>query len=263
MTDSIFTVDGDRFVPTELARGPWDRRFLHGGAPAALLARVLALAAPERLTARLSVDFLRPAPLAPFSVRTSVVGSGRQVQRTEAILEAEGRVVARAVAVQLRRKPVDLPADPPERPGEVAPTPLEQSRPSDGPDCEPYAAFHDGGMEIRFVAGRFREPGPAKVWFRFARPLLDGEAPLPLSRVAAACDFGNGVAAPLPWATHTFLNADLGICLYREPVGEWIYLDAVTRPGPDGVALGECQLHDASGHFGHSQQTVLLEARQG
>jgi hypothetical protein len=33
---SVFTTDGERFVPTEQARGPWDPRALHGGAPAAL-----------------------------------------------------------------------------------------------------------------------------------------------------------------------------------------------------------------------------------
>ena len=40
MTDSIFIPAGDgRYEPTEHARGPWDPRALHGGAPAALIAR--------------------------------------------------------------------------------------------------------------------------------------------------------------------------------------------------------------------------------
>ena len=37
MSESIFWRDGERFIPTEPARGPWDPRALHGGAPAALL----------------------------------------------------------------------------------------------------------------------------------------------------------------------------------------------------------------------------------
>ena len=37
---SVFRRDGDYFVATDLARGPWDAQALHGGAPAALLAHV-------------------------------------------------------------------------------------------------------------------------------------------------------------------------------------------------------------------------------
>jgi hypothetical protein len=37
MADSILSRDGGRFEPTEHARGPWDPRALHGGAPAALI----------------------------------------------------------------------------------------------------------------------------------------------------------------------------------------------------------------------------------
>jgi hypothetical protein len=44
MADSIFIpVEGGRYEPTEHARGPWDPRALHGGAPAALIARAFEL----------------------------------------------------------------------------------------------------------------------------------------------------------------------------------------------------------------------------
>ena len=39
MPASIFESDGDRFIATEAAIGPWGRETLHGGAPAMLLAR--------------------------------------------------------------------------------------------------------------------------------------------------------------------------------------------------------------------------------
>ena len=38
MPDALFVADHDRFVPTELARGPWDPNALHGGPVAALVA---------------------------------------------------------------------------------------------------------------------------------------------------------------------------------------------------------------------------------
>ena len=38
--DADFGPDGERFAPTELARGPWSPLHQHGGAPSALLAFV-------------------------------------------------------------------------------------------------------------------------------------------------------------------------------------------------------------------------------
>ena len=33
MSEAVFTPEGDAFVPTGHARGPWDPGQLHGGAP--------------------------------------------------------------------------------------------------------------------------------------------------------------------------------------------------------------------------------------
>ena len=69
MTDSIFIPSADgRFTPTEHARGPWDPRALHGGAPAALIAHAFERMEPgaELPIARLGFEFLKPIPLAPL-----------------------------------------------------------------------------------------------------------------------------------------------------------------------------------------------------
>ena len=43
MTEAaVFVRDGERYVATEVGLGPWYPGALHGGAPAALAARVLA-----------------------------------------------------------------------------------------------------------------------------------------------------------------------------------------------------------------------------
>ena len=50
VTSPVFKrLDHDRYQPTDYARGPWDPRAMHGGAPSALLAGVLetALAHPD------------------------------------------------------------------------------------------------------------------------------------------------------------------------------------------------------------------------
>src|SRR5690606_18380399 len=77
---AFFTRDGDRFVASELVRGPWDPRFAHGGPPSALLAREA-----ERLgrehgaphVARLTIDLLRAVPITTLEVRSEVVRAGK------------------------------------------------------------------------------------------------------------------------------------------------------------------------------------------
>jgi hypothetical protein len=80
-------------------------------------------------------------------------------------------------------------------------------------------------------------------------------------RAAAMADFGNGVSAVLPWDTHRFINPDLTLTLLRQPAGEWLCLDAVTYPGPDGIGLAESAVSDRDGLVGRATQSLLLESR--
>src|SRR5438045_654295 len=79
---AVFNASDGRFVATEFARGPWDAGAQHGGAPAALLMRAFeGLPGPEDLVlARVTYEFLRPAPIGPVSVQADVVRPGRRVQ---------------------------------------------------------------------------------------------------------------------------------------------------------------------------------------
>ncbi len=264
MSESIFEREGELFVPTPLARGPWDPGALHGGAPAALLADALEALVPDFEVARFGVEFLRPVPLAPLTIAAALESTGRQVKRSSATLVAGDREVARAAALHLRRKPLEELVDDAlsARPGELL---AAQQPPEPAPIVNPpgvhYEAFHNAGMEIRFAHGALAECGPALAWFRLRVPMVAGELVSPLSRVAAACDFGNGVSAVLPWKTHVFVNADLTVHLQRPAQGEWIAIDAVTRPGPQGTALAECVVHDTTGAVGRSAQHLLLERR--
>src|ERR1700722_517408 len=112
--------------------------------------------------------------------------------------------------------------------------------------------FTPDAIEIRFVAGGFYEPGPASAWFRLRHPLLDGEEPSPLQRLAAAGDFGNGISAVLSWDKHVFINPDLTLYVEREPVGEWIGLRSETRIARGGVGIAESVLYDQRGRVGHA-----------
>lgn len=259
--EPIFHSSGGTYVPTGHARGPWDPQAQHGGAPAALLAREVERLEPgaDMLVARMTFEFLAPVPLAPLEVRASIARPGGRLQLVEAELRAAGRVVVRARAVRLRRADLATGATecvppPGDGPDAARPSPFPSGR-------EDGEGFHRTGMELRFADGTSYGPGPAQTWFRFARPLVDDEAPSPLQLVMAAADFGNGVSRVLDFDAHLFVNVDLSVHIDREPQGEWILLDARTSVGPQGVGLATSTLSDASGPVGVAAQSLFVAER--
>ena len=257
MSEAFYRRDGDSYVPSELTRGPWDPGAQHAGPPSALLGR--AVEAEGMLVGRITVEVLRPVPLAPLAVTSRVVRPGRNVELVEAELTEAGgerRAVARAVAWRLRTAAggvsVPDPEPPPPGPGAGHAAPFFPTG---------QAVGYHTAMEYRFVEGGFLEPGPALVWLRMPRPLVAGEAPSPLARTLVAADSGNGVSAALDSRRFLFINTELTVHLTRVPAGEWVCLDAVTHPGTLGVGLAESVLWDEHGRLGRAAQTLLVRPR--
>lgn len=264
MPDAVFLPEGELFVPTALARGPWSKEAQHGGAPGALLARAVERFEDGERTfvARLTIELLRPVPISPLALRTRFTRPGKKVQLVESSLFAGDVEVARCLGLRMRRAAIPLPADLPVTPPPPGPEGGAQSMP---PWAEhvAYDSFHTRAVEHRFVAGTFAQPGPATDWIRLRVPLVAGEENSPLSRVAAAADFANGVS----WVLHRkdgyeFLNPDLTIALDRHPDGEWVCIDSATSVGPHGTGLAESRLYDERGAIGRSVQTLLIEKRE-
>jgi hypothetical protein len=134
---------------------------------------------------------------------------------------------------------------------------VETTTPPAGAD--EWVAFHNSGVEMRWVAGRWRQPGPATVWGRLRVPVVAGEETSPVVRAAAIADFGNGISSELEFGQWRFLNPDLTLHLARPPVGEWICLDARTVLGNAGAGLAESSLSDRDGTFGRAVQSLLIE----
>ena len=57
------------------------------------------------------------------------------------------------------------------------------------------------------------------------------------------------------------MNTDLTIHLRREPVGEWVMLDARTRVERHGVGLAVSTLYDQRGAIGLSAQSLYVAER--
>jgi hypothetical protein len=259
--EAIFIRDGGAYRATGLAVGPWSPDALHGGAPAALLARVLGDAAdsghdgPPLSLARITLDLVRPVPRGPLTIELTPVRPGRRVTVLDAILrDPEGGEVTRARALFLAPAALHATADEP--PPFAAP---EESRPNDWA-TEPVT-FATGGMEIRLAEGAFLEVGPAVGWFRLSVPLVAGTPASPFDVAVAAGDFGNGIAAALPWEGHTFINPDLTVFLERPPVDEWVAVQARTRVQRGSTALAESVLWDRRGRIGRAVQSLLVGTR--
>jgi hypothetical protein len=281
MSASIFLADGEQFLPTEQARGPWDPNALHGGAPAALITAAFERMQPgaELRIGRLSFEYLRPVPLAPLTLSTEIVRPGKRVQELAAELRAGDQLVARASALRVQAVPDEAEA------AAVAARQATQAGPGEDarvdPDADPDApmpppasgelkrfalnestgeSFAGTAMEMRWLGDPWL-PGPGRVWQRLRHPLLPGQQPTPLARLAATADFCNGVSATLPFDRFLFINADLTIHLQRIPEGEWIGLDARTRLSTGGAGLAEGVLHDERGPLGRAFQTLVVQAR--
>jgi hypothetical protein len=101
----------------------------------------------------------------------------------------------------------------------------------------------------------------SSVWTRPRLPLLPGEEASPMARALLVADSGSGVGAALPATGFLFINVDLSVALTRDPVGEWLLLEASTAIGTDGTGLATTRLSDPGGSFGRASQTLLVAPR--
>lgn len=263
MVDSLFEpLPRDRYQPTGASVGPWSPDALHGGAPSALLAGAAEQLLDDLQPARVSIELLRPVPVAPLTVSVRALRPGRKVRLVAGDLATEdGTVVATVTLLGIRRADVRVPAaepdaDPPPGPETV----VSASRDDLGVGAE-WDGFHNTGVEHRFVAGSFKERGPSTDWIRLRVPVVPDQEPSPLQRVMAAADFGNGISAVADFSELLFINPDLTVHLYRLPEGEWVALEATSRLESTGVGLAQSDLWDERGRLGRSLQSLLVDPR--
>ncbi|WP_238008983.1 thioesterase family protein [Dactylosporangium sp. AC04546] len=217
-----------------------------------MLGRAVEEAAPPGLrVVRLTYEIARPVPVAPLTVTTSVVRSGRSVT----VLSAAVEPFMRCTALLMRTSPSVAPSI--GAPGPSFEGALEQ------PFFDvPYDIGYHRAMEVRFSSGSFLALGPSTAWFRMRVPLVAGESPSPLVRVLVAADSGNGISNVLDFSRFLFVNADLTVHLARHPDGEWVCLESATSISPDGIGLADTALSDVSGRIGRSAQSLFVAPRK-
>jgi hypothetical protein len=191
---------------------------------------------------RLSIELIKPVPVAPLMVRHEI-HPDRSTTRMTMDLMAQDLLVARTPAPLMRGQPFALPD---ELPGgtsmQLLPAAAECSEPLYIPGMPNGVSFYHGAMEHRVAQGDSTRPGPAAVWFRLTVPLIEGQSAAPAMRAAAAADFGSGVSWVLPADRYLFANADLSLHLHRLPESEWIGLLSETQMHGGGVGTALSRL---------------------
>ena len=251
--EPFFARDGERFVPGPVSSGPWDPKSLHGRVVVGLLGREIERrhGDPEFMPARLTVDMYRLPDLSPVEVVTRVVRDGKRIKVIDAEFISAGVPVARATCQLLRRtqNPEDRIWSPP--PWD-APSPADIAAPDD-----PRRSL--GGMwEIRPISGAMGTLGKRQLWMAEVRELIGGEPWTPFARVAVGCDFASPFANAGDQGL-AYINSDVTLYLHRTPVTKWVGYEVVNHGATDGVAIGECFLHDERGPIGSATVTALAQ----
>jgi hypothetical protein len=256
--DAIYRVDGDRVVTSPDAAGPWDPSMQHGSAPAALVvwaAEAIPTREPMQI-ARVTIDLMRPVPVAPLTLQTEVLRQGRKIQLCAVRLLAGDVVVVGATVLKIRTQGLTLPPEVADQPTELpGPDQIPAQRPEFS--SSPFVT----GISMRAARGQFGVPGPGAIWYRVDRPLIEGAPVSQAMRAVVAADFCNATAATLDFRKWTFINADLSVHFARQPVGAWILLDGESWIGPDGAGLAMARLADERGYFGRAVQSLVIEKR--
>lgn len=260
---ALFERDGGFVVPTQIARGPWRRDALHGGAVAALLATALDL--PGRTPVRTVFDLLGPVPNERLRLRTDAAEGGQRVQRQTVTLHAGDRLVARAQALGIRQIPLDVPAHErglPDPFADVPPPELDRPRPQIG-EAIGWEGFDSAAVSVRRLPTPSHPAGATCLYVNLLVPVIAGEPVAPLARAAAAADYASSdLNTVLSFDSWTFMNAELTLHLARVPQDSWVGVVSTALAGPDGGGLGMAALFDPAGRLGQCGQALVVEARE-
>ncbi len=256
--DCYFDLTGGVYTGRDPARGPWAPDHCHAGPVAGALARsVEQRLGPDRQLVRLTIDLIRPVPMAGFTVAVEVMREGRRLATAAGELVAtDGKVCARATAMLITPGPEH---DYPTVPDDV-PAAMHMAEPGGFPVSE---ALHDlpfftNFVELRYPPGQSQAPGPTTVWMR-TPALIAGEDPSPFQRLCPLSDCGNAIGRNADLGRYRFLNTDLTIVAHRPSAEEWMMSTARSHWQGNGIGLAEAHLSDSRGPIATALQSLTLE----
>ncbi len=252
---AFFRRDGQWFIGTDAARGPWSADACHAGPVTGVIARACEQAAPLKQLTRLTVTFLRPLPMSGFRVDAELEREGLNVATVAASMtDADGRQCASATSLHLVAQRFDA------LPTATVPHPSFEEATSGQFPVE--KAIHDlpffgNGIDIAYPPGESGAPGPTTMWMR-ALPMLEDEKPSPFQSLCPLADCGNGISRNCDFNTATFVNPDLTVVAYRLPESDWLASEAISFWEPSGIGMSHATLYDTRGALGIALQSLII-----
>lgn len=244
------------FVGNDPARGPWSADHCHAGPVTGLAARAAEIAVgAEKMLCRLTLDILRPLPLAGLRVAAETTRHTRTLATTQiTVHDLDNTLCALGTSMHLVRK--DLGVVP------TAPvTPLRRADAVSGP-FSIGAGLHDKPyfgqfLDVAYPPEFGLNPGPKTLWMR-TTTLVEGEEQSAIQSLCALADCGNGISWNARPAEMGFMNTDLTLNVHREPEGDWHASDSVSHWQGTGIGMSQSVLQDEKGPVATALQTLVL-----
>lgn len=247
----------NQFVGNDSARGPWSADACHAGPPSGLVARAVEKLVQDKQLVRLTLDMVRPIPLAGFTIAAKIVKQGRMLTTCAVVLsDQDGKACINATSVHLKTQVTK------ELPSAVIVGPVfEDAIPGYFPTM---LVNHDKptfaqSVEVAYPPGEDSAPGPTTIWMR-SHQLLEGEQPSPFQSLCPLADCGNGISRNTNLSEASFVNPDLTIAVHRAPQSEWLASQAISFWQPSGLGMSQATLFDTKGAVGVATQTLLVSA---
>lgn len=244
------------FHGNDPARGPWSADHCHAGPVTGLVARAAEqVVDAEKMLCRLTLDILRPLPLAGLRVLAEVTRQTRTLVTTlTRVHDLDGGLCAQGSTMHLVRKNLgEVPTAP------VAP--LNRAEAEPGP-FSIGAGLHDRPyfgqfLDVAYPPGFGLQPGPKTIWMRTPQ-LLEGEQQSPIQSLCALADCGNGISWNARPKEMGFMNTDLTLNVHREPQSDWLASDSLSHWHGTGIGMSQSVLQDESGPVATALQTLVL-----
>lgn len=238
------------YTPGPLARSPWDAKAIAGGPVSALLASGAEDAALDAgfEIARFQVDIFGKVPHQPLTLACEALRDGRQTKLHRIVMLADGRPVAQAHVLRVRRLETPVFAVAHDYPAH------ETVAVQEGP----RGARMGGAITLRRVLGGPGIPGRGISWLSLAGEVIAGRRPSNFVKACLFADFGNGFGNATDAGEWSYANLDITIQFLRMPVGDWFLLDAETHMAGNGHGTARNQFADEQGVYARGFQTIFV-----
>lgn len=236
------------FEPTPAAGGHWDAATLSGPAVAGLAAWALERDFGQTgfITARFTIDLIKPARQAPTRVQTRLVRDGRRVRYAECDVIQGDWIVARATSVAYRQSEAPPGQEWEPETGFTAPQHTDTDALAVGSDTSRWSVL---GAEHQNTSRK-------RAGYRGV-DVIAGETVSPFVRAVIVAEAATNMVVNLGTRGIGYINGDLTVSLSRLPRSEFIGVQGDTRSAFDGVAVGTATLFDDAGPIGTAMVTAL------